>query len=430
MNTPAADHSRTGAVLVFSLLLLVVGALVLGGVAQMTATQSVAGETEWIAAQRRITLENSRAMARQYLLERMFLMVPPTGVTNINTYGAFWLTNRSEVGSFWDALRETNASLESNFNLNPFNVMERGGYYRVWIEGGVSDGMTNESGALIYVSWAFQVRSRSPIAAGYTFVKQRPSPASTILYASEPYIDMTAAGFVGFPGLPRPPMSSVTNTDPSLDPPEDGYAGYLSAPIPTNNMGIFTNTNPPGPSPTNGDVLQLRVDLGATDDDTNQMILRYSAPTNLFTYINPTTGETNTNQVESLVLEGPGQYAETNKPLLIVIEGTNIRTITLENSFNSRRLYLIASRPAPTADVVTVRSTNGDTWRLGMTFDNVPVQFDTGSTKIVGGVRVNNSVNGSAPVFLSESNALGLDAIADRMMWLEDISLLNKVPAP
>lgn len=405
MRTPAPAKPRAGAVLVFALLLLVVGALVLGGVAQMTATQSVAGQTEWAVAERRITLENSRSMARQYLLERMFFTAPPAGVTNTNIYGGFALTDRTNAGSFWLTRSETNTN--ALLNINPFNVMERGGFYRVWIPGSVSDGTNN-------VGWNFQVRTRSPIAAGYRFVMQRPSTAPWGTYGTEPYINMSNSQRIfGFAGLPRPPLSSVTNT--SLD--STGYLGFLSAPFGASDSGLFTNvtftTNA-----TNGSLAQVVLGLTNSDAASTNAVLLYDVPTGTVPVTNTNTGVVSNLPVRSVVLIG-APLGDTEKPVHVVAR-TNVNTLVLSNS-NERRVYFNMVSDTPTNSTLRVVATNV-TWRLGMTVKDMNLNFDAAGLSIRGGLRVNQNITATVthPTLTIENDPGGLDVIADRMMWLED----------
>lgn len=408
MKTPATTHPRAGAVLVFALLLLVVGALVLGGVAQMTATQSIAGQTEWTAAQRRINLENSRSMARQYLLERMFFNTPPAGVTNTNPFGGFVLTDRSAAGSFWLTRSETNTN--ALLNISPFNVMERGGFYRVWIPGSVSDGTTN-------YGWNFQVRTRSPIAAGYTFVRQRPSTASVGTYGTVPYIDMfNSDRFFGFSGLPRPPVSSVINTN--VD--STGYIGFLSAPVGASDAGVFTNVTFTTNN-TNSTLGQAVLELTNSDTASTNAVLAYVLATNSTTglYTNPYTFAVLTNlPIRSVVLQG-APLGGPDKPVHVIV-GTNIATLILSNA-NQRRVYFNMTNDSVVIPTLRIVATNVS-WDLGMTVKDVIVNFATTGLSIRGGLRVNQNVTttGTAPTLTSENDPGGLDVIGDRMMWLED----------
>jgi len=88
--------SDAAAVLIFAVLLLAAGVFVLAGIAQLAATQSLAGRREWDVLSQRVTLENSRAMARQFVLARMFSNVVSTatnGFTN-TVWGGFSISPR------------------------------------------------------------------------------------------------------------------------------------------------------------------------------------------------------------------------------------------------------------------------------------------------------------------------------------------------
>lgn len=408
MKTLPPSPERSGAVLVFALLLLVVGALVLGGVAQMTATQSVAGETEWTAAKRRITIENSRAMARQYLLSHMFTFDNGSPAISVSdAYGGFELTAQN-VGNFWATASVTAAN--SMLNINPFNMMERGGFYRVWIPGTLSDGTANP------VGWNFQVRTRSPLAAGYTFVKHRPSPAPAGLYATPPYMDMDTPGaFVGFEGLPRLPVSSVTSTDPLGD--TTGFQGYLNVPPGASQAEVFTNVS--FVLSTDSSSLQAELELDVTVTDPGE-VLRYDAPSSA-NYTNG-SGVVMSLPVEALVLKGTmnGDY---DFPVHVVVDTstTGISTLVLSND-NNRRVYVNLQRAANDGSVFRVVAENASEWRLGMTASKQDVRFETDGVAIQGGLRTDGNVTflNAPPFFTAETDPSGLDVIADRMMWLED----------
>lgn len=129
MKTGPPDNQA--AVLVFAVLLLAAGVFVLTGIAQLSATQALIGQDEWAAMQRRVQLENSRSLARQFMLARMFRGVVSTNISYTNaSLGSFTLSPTSSSGTadYWT----TPSSADTNINLkiNPFTLMERGGFYR------------------------------------------------------------------------------------------------------------------------------------------------------------------------------------------------------------------------------------------------------------------------------------------------------------
>ena len=240
MNKKNKSARSAGAVLVFALLILVTAALVIGGLAQLAATQSLVGGREWEEAQQRVTLANSRAMARQFLLQSIFsnnvATGPLTNPPNINfagyTNGGFRLTNPVSIITepannfdFWSAYLTTDSV--TGLNINPFNVLERGGFYSATIRAELSDGTTDTD----WTVWSFQVRTRNPIAAGYSFVRHspvasfnRPTVAADMLFSNPPGVPPNFVGF--YTNLPAMPLSSVTNTLTD----SNGYSGFFDVP--------------------------------------------------------------------------------------------------------------------------------------------------------------------------------------------------------
>jgi hypothetical protein len=163
--------------MVFAVLLLSAGVFVLAAVLQLAATQGISGEAEWQALERRVILGNSRSMAREYMLSRIFRGSVPAGTNSTtvsfsNSEGGFLISpSGSERTNYWAALSTTSAGVV--LNINPFNLMERGGFYRETFVADLLDGNPNTQNGV--TKWSFALRTRSPVAAGYSFsnVRQR-----------------------------------------------------------------------------------------------------------------------------------------------------------------------------------------------------------------------------------------------------------------
>lgn len=405
MSTRVPPTDKCGSVLVFALLILAVGALVLGGVAQMAATQSLKSEGEWTAMRRQVMTGNSRAMARQYLQAQIFFG-EAQAASNSHTLGGFTVTPAQSSG-YWATVSETNP--DAQLNINPFTVMERGGFYRVWIPASLWNGREN-------VGWNFQVRTRSPIAAGYSFVRQLPSIAAIDELAFPPYIDMrSSTNFFGFPGLPRLRVSSVTNTNTGDT---TGYLGFLDIREGASASGTHPNVivQPYATNfTTNGAIVitnvlsQAVVDLVPEDDYDTNSVLR----------CNITDAS-----VRRVVLIGSPD-GENDRPIHVVVntESINVGSLVLSNS-NLRRVYFNLMRPVgyANANPFDVVSSGGATWRLGITVSRQSIQFEVGSLEIIGGLRTDGGTSFQAgnAFFTPETDPRGLDFIGDRMMWLED----------
>lgn len=415
-SSPPNDIS--GSVLVFAVLLLTVGAFVLAGIAQLAATQALVGENEWEMVNRHIRLDNSRAMARQYVMQRMFIgpITNDVSYTDGSGYGGFQISEAPGTDNYWTTLSTTNTNV--NLKINPFTLMERGGFYRVVIGGTITDGVDD-------IAWNFQVRTRSPIAAGYPVVQHKPANANLSgLVGDSPYVDMNnAEQIIGFHEMARMRVSSVTNTNSSDT---TGYVGYLDAPTGVASFAPFTAaTMSPFETDTNGVAtnLQAVVNLGSTDPNDTSQVLVYLVPSQAeYFETNAIPAITNTLPVVSVRLIGTSIYGL--KPLQIIIPSSNTNAQQIELVGNNpadtgRVTYLNYRRDTSNPGELQVVTTNATgTWRLGITTSHSDIGFD-GPIDIVGGVRTDGFINGS-PTLHQELNPGGLDYIADRMMWLED----------
>lgn len=418
------SQHEPGAVLIFAVLLLGAGVFVLTGIAQLAATQAVVSQDEWQALQRRNMLENSRSMARQFMLARMFRGVVSTNVGYTNaSLGGFSLIPGSTAGiaDYWTTPTEDDATL--NLKINPFTPMERGGFYRVVVPAKLTDEVTvartNE------VDWNFQVRTRSPIAAGYSFAQQLPvnNNLAGLVPAGVPYVDMfTPEKFIGFADVPRMPVSSVTNTNP--DP--TGYAGYMAIPLVPggSSYGLYTNQRyePRDASLTS---LQIVLDLSLDNpSDTNSVIL-FNMLEDVADYATNAADGTpvvySNLPVQAIVLKGSD--TPTAKPLHVVVGPsiTNTSVLVLSNN-NERLVYFNRQKQSGSAGIFDVISVNASSYRLGMTVSKAGVQFQIDTLEVKGGLRTDGGITfqGGEAYFVPEDRPEGLDYIADRMMWLED----------
>ena len=316
--------------MIFALVLMTVGVFVLAAVLQLAATQGVSGEAEWDALQRRVMLGNSRAMAREHLRSRLFRVPQATNnwpATFTNSSGGFSIQPAGAAhDNYWQALSVSDPDVV--LNINPFNLMERGGFYREVFVGQLQQGASS-------VGWSFALRTRSPVAAGYSFVQHRPADNDLASLASPPYIDMNGTGeqFVGFPGMPRMPMASVTNTFTRGAGDSNGYQGFLDVREGASVYGLFTNAVYQAREPSNQtpQTLQVVLDLAAADPNVANSVLRYDATDNTASF----TRGTNVYNlpVKAVVLSGSGNDRG-GKPLHVVVpeSNTNITGLVLSNN--------------------------------------------------------------------------------------------------
>lgn len=410
MKTRCRAQNAAGAVLVFALLLLVVAAVTLGGIVQLAATRSLVGAREWEEARQRILIGNSRAMARDFVLRTMFFTNVTANVFSAATsQGGFVLTN--DTVNFWTAPSSANPGVE----INPFNAMERGGFYPAAIRAGLWDGSTNADGSPTnIVDWSFQVRTRSPIAAGLSLVCHNGDGHSAHTTASRPYFETTNTGaVVGLSNIPPTALTSATSST-------NGYnGGILEALAPkVGDLLSYTNVS----FSAAGTNWSAVVDLTPATTSVNP-----TNPSIVFKYVVPVTNGTNSGFVTQVVLKGAPAGA-TNPAVLVVVEGGNtaLTNLLLSNN-NTRRVYFTRLADSASVTNLIVSSTNATSWRLGMTvvagnkspFSRSTVTFNTPSLTMTGGLRTDAKID-SPPTFLNETDPAGLDYIGDLMMWLED----------
>ncbi len=417
---PVSPGHQSGAVMIFALLILTVGALVLGGIVQKAATQNVSSQWEQELAERRIMLRNSRALARQFVLARMFygfMPMPPDGgddafdarFTN-SSLGGFSITNTNESIDFWQTVSEAGVAA----NVNPFSPLERGGFYRVILPAELWDGSTNTDNT---TAWNYLVRSRSPIAAGYSLVLQKPAstPSSAVTFENNPYINLIGAPvWVGFPGMPVIPVASVTNTNTDAT----GYEGYLDVPLAILDADTFPEAGVTWTN--NGSGWICDVDLSYTNTNPSDL------PPAAYQYDVPASrpaGGTNTNDlpVVAVYLRGAdGSEDSTLPPLqLKMTNSPDVASLVLWGA-NNRSLYV--NRRSQTNEL-TVVMTDATSWRMGITVQDTPVTlFAPGQVTWKGGLRTDTaiSVDAASLVVTNDDDPGNLDVIGDRVMWLED----------
>ena len=410
-------RKEPGAVMVFALVLMTAGVFVLAAVLQLAATQGISGDAEWAAVQRRVTLGNSRAMAREYMHSRIFRGPVPAdtnagSVTFTNGLGGFSIQPAGSMQTnYWAALSTTNTDVV--LNINPFNLMERGGFYRE-----VFVGQLQEGGGT--TAWSFALRTRSPVAAGYSFVQHRPANNDLASLATPPYIDMNDGGvqFYGFYGLPRMPLSSVTNTMTRGTGDGNGYQGFLDVPQGFGIPGLFDNVSfrfRHGSSNELCAVLDLSARHGGNPhSETFQYVVASNAVVEV-------DGVPRTHPLTEVELIGASQFDDPRAVHVIASIDSLLTYVTLSGD-NERRIYLYRQKAANDGVWFDISSTNASRWRLGITASQSNIQFELGNIDITGGLRTDGEIRfqGAIPNFTPEEDPGGLDFIADRMMWLED----------
>lgn len=410
--------TSSGAVLAFALLIMVVAATILGGIAQLAVTQTIAGQAEWVAASRRIQLENSRALARQYILSQMWRgygALAPASLS-VSGLGGFTLTSVDPALGYWLSLRQDAAA-----RINPFNLFERGGFQSAWATGSLNSGAGD-------VPWGFQVRTRSPIVAGFSFVNQLPAENA---WQPAQRVDMRAAAInyaSGFTALPRMPVSSVTNSSIAASTVRMEDLGYLEAPKAEAAFGDVLQTvdgvetapvDPADPAEAAQVVIDLNT-FGYFVGQSDSQFYEVPFAADLVSTNDETTQTNYAVPVTSLVLVGGA--ASAGPPLQVVIPAGNATLTNVTLSGNNQRIVYFYRQGI---SGLTISTAGGNSeFRIGMTLEGPADLRVAGGLTVVGGIRTASALTqstGDTVVFSPELNPTWkYDAIADRMMWLED----------
>lgn len=426
MKTGQKFCAQRGTVLVFALLILVVGGTILGGIAQLAVTQSIAGQAEWEAVERRVQTENSRVLARQYILTQMwqgFGGLPAATLNNSATggLGGFQITSVEPDFGYWLSVTQDDTN-----RINPFNLFERGGFQSAWANGLLrtrsDDSSTNNA------NWGFQIRTRSPIAAGFAFVNHWNaantwSPAQRINMRQTNGPNFYATGYAA---LPRVPVSSVTNTNTGDT---NGFLGFLALPRAEAEFALVLDVDAETgilrlPEPVANSVktnelttntAQIAIDLGIYNYGSGDSPRFYEVPSQV-----DIDGPHDV--TELLLTNGYGVNVETSAVQILIPESrTNFNKLILSGN-NPRAVYLYrqGTNDLPLQISAPVA---GSEFRIGATLERRAEIEAAGDFIVRGGFRTGHSLTPTAGsvTLISEVNPTWkYDAIADRMMWLED----------
>jgi hypothetical protein len=403
MKNPGHPWRRIeGTIVLFALIVVMVGAIVMAAWVNMLASRAAFSDTSFAAAERRIALANGRALARQFILERM----PGGVITNTNVTGSV----SGGWGSFSIPSASSNYWTTTNFVDGNFFSPSGTRSYAVTFTGAISVGSVTQA-------WNFRVRSRSPLMFSVPLVIHN-NATTNLVWAATTNIFWTNLN--GFTGLPYVPLTSGTNSSGAGT---NGYIGYYAAPIMT-NVSATTATNT---GYTNATSNSIELFLNPT---LTSSIIRYTQ-TNTVTasssrrYTNNDGTQVYSNG--SLRVTALRVFGSTNTNVLQIVvpaSVTNLAQIILSGT-NSRRVY-VNRAGAPLA--ISTTNFSGGTWRLCLSLSNAPltVSAPTNGLVLQGGIRTDQTVSVTSGTLsvVQEPTPGNLDQIADRILWLEE----NRAP--
>ncbi|MDD5200609.1 MAG: hypothetical protein PHC88_12510 [Terrimicrobiaceae bacterium] len=415
------------------LLIAVAGVLTAGWVVLITARSTMV-EQMASASQRRIALENSKALAQEFMLERV---MPSTSGSAISCSlsDPSWGSISVSAWSGAPLLSLTKAAGVNHFN--PGN----GDGYTLDVSATLHNGGNNPTRL-------YHIKSRSPLLAGTLLSSQTPTltPAASISIGS---LAVAGTAFIWTPNLSMSftansvsapagaPAISFTNSAGStlamgnlalprqIANPRNGgadfYTGQLDAIHNTNAAANSSQLKATGGETVDGSTASSS--NGVVCDGAGHVTITLNTPGLGNVYI---PGE-----ISTLTLEGQstiGNAAADDLPaMLIVIDqpassSRDLATITL-NQHNSRRLDLAVKKAS--GSLAIQFSTTSPAWRLLLELENTPVAFTaTGIATIQGGIRSDRAITlSSGSVRLTpEPDPKNLDRLATRAAWVESFA--------
>jgi hypothetical protein len=428
------------------LLIAVAGVLTAGWVVLVTARSSMVEQTA-AASQRRIALENSKALAQEFMLERVL----PSSSGSAFSYPT------DPADSAWGGISVQAwsgaplLSLQKVAGVNHFNPGNGDGY-TLNVSATLQNGDDNPART-------YQVKSRSPLLAGTLLSSQTPTLASG---ASISIGSLTVAG-AAFVWTPNVSMSftansvsapagagtfSFTNSAGSVlamnnlalprqiaNPRSGGaafYTGQLDAIHNTNSAANSSQAKTGGGATVDGSTASSS--NGIVCDGAGHVTITLSDP-QLGNVSTPGGGSTVyiPGGISTLTLEGQATIgnaaAAALSSVLIVVDqpaldpadpnSRDLATITL-NQHNSRRLDLAVKKTS--GGLAVHFSTTSATWRLLLELENTPVAFTAaGIATVQGGIRSDRALtlSGGGVRLTPEPDPKFLERLATRTAWIE-----------
>lgn len=443
--------------LVYALMVLVVGAVIMAGWIHVMAGRVIYTEQGIEAVKRRIILENSRAMASQYLLQNVLsgsLSVAVTGTLD-GGWGGFTFSSGTGVPL---------TSLAFSPWINVFSPGGAGGYC-VDVVGTLSDGSNPQdySNVVSDYAWKFQCRSRSPMLGFDLYTSQVPpsgfdihvdssvivggnamlwSPNSPNTYSQKAYTyqvpsytTTTVTGLSGTSILPSnfafAPITTgagFSGSSSTINPGGTGATYYSSllykaggpttrSPADAASISVYSGTTALVNTATTSSM------YGVTSDGGSNLYIDLSNESLQKVYIQDNPPKITSITFYGYVSGGSSTADQLPAVLVTFVEtgSSRLNTISLQSS-NNRRLYLGVKKE--NNGTVTITPSVSGTWRLAGTFENTKVAFTVGSgaLQIVGGIRSDQSVlvnSGTVNVTREANPLILMESYGDRNVWLE-----------
>lgn len=422
-------RSRRGSALVFTLLVVAVMGLVAAGWLAVISARAGFVERAQAAIERRIALENSKALAQEFMLERVLVSTSTEPFTCSLEPAA--LGGISVPAWSQSALR----SFEKAAGVNHFNPGNGDGY-KISLSIGLSDGAATSTRT-------YHAKSRSPLLAGTLLSLQK--PAAPPLAAGA--FDVEGAAFVWVPSLSMaftPRLSSVPDGAAAIT-----FVNSAGQTILPNNLalprqiadprvsggiydGEFDAIDNAQPNARSSAAIALSGGItvnGATvDSDPGDGVLcDGEGHVTIRLDVRGLPNVRLVDGVRTLTLDGQsvdGDLSADDRPaLLVVAESADLTRITLAHH-NNRRLVLAVKSPAVAAELPVEFTQSSAVWRLLLEAENTPIALAApGTATIRGGIRTDRNISLAGRATLQpEADPKNLERLATRTAWIESFA--------
>jgi hypothetical protein len=424
--------------LIALLLIAVVGVLTAGAVGVLLARSGMVEEMS-TAAQRRVALENSKALAQEFMLERVM-------TSSSGSAFEYSLSSPSLGGitmSSWNSAPMK--SVEKAAGVNHFNPGNGDGY-TLDVSATVRDG---EAG----FQRKYQVKSRSPLLAGTLLSSQTPTINSSASI-SIGGLDVEGGAFIWRPGI------SMTFTVDSYSVPDNATAVSIfnsaGTRLSASNLALPQQIA----NPRSGAALFYSGQFDAIDNsNTAANSSKAKVTSGAYTLVDGSVADSDATdgitcngsgvvtikldtlelgnvyipgEISTLILTGQtaqnDSTADDMTSILIVVDqaatsSRDLTQITL-NNHNSRRLALAVKKSVSTGDLPLQFSTSSANWRMLLELENTPVVVTApGIATLRGGIRSDRSVTlstgGSHVRVTLDDDPKYLERLATRTAWVE-----------
>lgn len=389
-----------GSAVIYALVVMVAGTFVLAGWAHLMATRTLYTEQLPDGITRRLTLENSRLMATEYVLQYMSGAAISTNAVVSTDFGGFSV---SVAPDFWSTFGQpaSNSPFVSSFSVagatryidaSTTNFV-RG--YMAKQQASLSDGTTNSS-------WTFQMRTRSPVW-GWDLVT------------------LEAGATVGG-GLALAPNAALgTPVGPAVD-------GAL--------LGVAVRREISGIDAFFAEALTAGTDIDpfveVEDDVDKTKLYTCDGAGHVTIYLKRPPSSFDPDLIKTYRLTGtplsltfsddaldPSVDVSLWPPIRVVSASMTLASINVANG-NQRRLYLgIDNGGTPLA----ISFAGDAASRLAAVFRNAPVTLSVpGNLQLTGGIQTDSSLttgSGTVTFFRELNPRTGLERSAARRAWLE-----------